>query len=361
MNRPLRVTGDVIATGDVEVNGGDLTSTVTSFNLLNQPTTIDFGAAATTFTLGANNSGTMTLRNANIVVVNDLAINGGDLTTTAANFNLLNQPTTINFGAAANTFNIGQLNQTVTFKGNILVDGRSTFTNDAIFNDSVRFNDRSAFYGNVYFDSDVRIGGNFTVNGNIIGSTFSTYNTRATFNDRVIFREFVRFDSDARIFGGLDVGREAYFRDDVVFYDNAHFDSDVSIKGSLRVNGTTTTFNTQNLEIRDTVIVLNKNQPSPLNDVGIIFQRYDSDSVTAANYNAYFNWNETNDAFYLGQTSSSGISNNPVSSQRYMAVGRAPKTVAPFVFDVSGASDPDGLSRPTLTGDGTGVIDGGTY
>ena len=44
----------------------------------------------------------------NAVLVGDLALNGGDLTTNQTTFNLLNvTPTTINFGGGAQTFNIG--------------------------------------------------------------------------------------------------------------------------------------------------------------------------------------------------------------------------------------------------------------
>jgi len=69
-NRNLTVTGDVA------VNGGDITTTATTFNLLNTTaTTLNLGGAATTLTLGST-SGTATIRNATTAVTGNLDVNG---------------------------------------------------------------------------------------------------------------------------------------------------------------------------------------------------------------------------------------------------------------------------------------------
>ena len=48
------VTGSLTLTGDLGVNGGDITSTATTFNLLNATvTTLNIGGAATAIALGA--------------------------------------------------------------------------------------------------------------------------------------------------------------------------------------------------------------------------------------------------------------------------------------------------------------------
>jgi hypothetical protein len=85
-------TGNVVFDNDLEVSGGDITSSAANFNLLNQSTTVNAFASGTNVNIGST-SGTTTLRNANVVLTGDLAVNGGDITTTAVNFNLLNQPT----------------------------------------------------------------------------------------------------------------------------------------------------------------------------------------------------------------------------------------------------------------------------
>ena len=77
----LRVGGNTTLTGDLAVNGGDLTTTASTFNLLASPTTVNFAAAGTAVNIGAT-TGTCTIRNANTVVTGNLTVNG---TTTTVN------------------------------------------------------------------------------------------------------------------------------------------------------------------------------------------------------------------------------------------------------------------------------------
>jgi len=95
-------TDTVTVAGDLAVNGGDITTTATNFNLLAGATgTLTIGAAATTTTLPG-----------------DLAVNGGDITTTATNFNLL--------AGATGTLTIGASATNVTIPGNLFVNGSTT-------------------------------------------------------------------------------------------------------------------------------------------------------------------------------------------------------------------------------------------
>ena len=144
-------TDTLTIAGDLAVNGGDVTSSATTFNLLNSTvttlnvggaataitmgdsttatttirggtlvgntttqdlfnttaTTVNLGGAATTVSIGAA-TGTTTINNANTVVTGDLAVNGGDVTSSATTFNLLNSTvTTLNLGGAATSVTIG--------------------------------------------------------------------------------------------------------------------------------------------------------------------------------------------------------------------------------------------------------------
>jgi hypothetical protein len=108
---------------DLAVNGGDLTTTAGTFNLLNaNATTVNFAGAATTIEIGAG-SGDTTINN-NLTVDLDLAVNGGDLTTTATTFNLLNaNAISVNFAGAATTIEIGAATGTTNINNNLNVDG----------------------------------------------------------------------------------------------------------------------------------------------------------------------------------------------------------------------------------------------
>lgn len=56
----LNAVGDLTLTGDAAINGGDITSTASTFNLVNSPTTVNAFTGSTTSTLFADN-GTVTL------------------------------------------------------------------------------------------------------------------------------------------------------------------------------------------------------------------------------------------------------------------------------------------------------------
>lgn len=122
---------------DLAVNGGDLTTTATTFNLLNATaTTVNIAGAATALSLGAA-TGTATIKNASVVLDGDLQVKGGDVTTTATTFNLLNATaTTVNFAGAATSLNLGAATGTATLnnantiiKGNARIGGSTAPTN----------------------------------------------------------------------------------------------------------------------------------------------------------------------------------------------------------------------------------------
>jgi len=136
----LKINGDLTVdqngtiTLDLAVNGGDLTTTASTFNLINNnAATVNFAGAGTAITIGAT-TGTTTIRNANTVVTGDLAVNGGDLTSSASTFNLLASPTTIVMGNAATDIRLGAPFSPglVTAQYDLLVDNDLTVTSDII-------------------------------------------------------------------------------------------------------------------------------------------------------------------------------------------------------------------------------------
>lgn len=132
-------------TGDIAVNGGDLTTTATTFNLINSnATTVNLAGAGTAITIGASGSGTTTLRNTtvamsgaatvgttlgvtgNTTLTGDLAVNGGDLTSSASTFNLLASPTTVNIAAAGTDIQIGSTTGTTLIKNDLVINTGKT-------------------------------------------------------------------------------------------------------------------------------------------------------------------------------------------------------------------------------------------
>ena len=116
-------TANVDIDNDLNVDGGDITTNQTSFNLLNtNATTVNAFGAATTIDIGAT-SGTTSINN-NLDVDLDLNVDGGDITTNATTFNLLNaNATTVNFAGAATDIQIGAATGTTNVNNNLDVDG----------------------------------------------------------------------------------------------------------------------------------------------------------------------------------------------------------------------------------------------
>ena len=120
----LAVAGATTFTGDLAVNGGDITTTSTTATVFNATaTTGNLFGAGTTVSIGAA-TGTTTINNANTAISGDLAVNGGDITTSVVTFNLLNTTaTTVNFAGAGTAVNIGAATGTTSVKNNLDVDG----------------------------------------------------------------------------------------------------------------------------------------------------------------------------------------------------------------------------------------------
>ena len=159
------VEKNLTVTEDLEIQGGDLTTNQTTFNLLNTTaTTVNFAGAGTTVNIGAA-TGTTNVKN-DLDVKGDVKIQGDDLKTTAPTFNLLpDTATTVNFAGAATDLVIGATTGTTRIRNDLDVDG--DFNVDGDFH----------IGKDLDVDGDVNIdGGDLTVST----PTFNLANTTAT-------------------------------------------------------------------------------------------------------------------------------------------------------------------------------------
>ena len=123
-------TGDVTLTGDIAVNGADVTSTATTVQLFDTTTTkINLGGAAAVdigcTALDTSIKGTLGVAE-NATFTGDIAVNGADVTSTAATVNLFNATTTkLNVGGAA-AVDLGKTALTTTVKGLLKVNEATT-------------------------------------------------------------------------------------------------------------------------------------------------------------------------------------------------------------------------------------------
>jgi hypothetical protein len=193
---------DVTVGGTLAVNGDSITTDDASFNLINTTaTTLNIGGAGTTIGIGAA-TGTTTINHAttstaagngalvvtggvgigenlnvtgNGVITGDLAVNGGDLTTTAATFGLLDTTaTTINFGGAGTTIAIGAATGTTTI--NHATTSTTSSTGALVVS------------GGVGIVENLNVGGNAVITGNLTvdGTTTTVNSTTTTLQDPII-------------------------------------------------------------------------------------------------------------------------------------------------------------------------------
>ena len=194
---------------DLNVDGGDLTTNATTFNLLNaNATTVNAFGAATAIDMGAT-SGTATINNPTLVG-------------TQATQNLYNSAaTTMNFAGAAATLNMGANSGTATI-GNPTVVGTQATQN--------LYNTVATTMNFAGAATTINMGTNSTTldlgDIRIKGNTISTDSNSAT---ELVIDPF----PDAGDAGG-----------------------DVIIRGNLQVAGTTTTVNSSELSVNDPIFTV---------------------------------------------------------------------------------------------------------
>ncbi len=174
-------TNNLTISGDLAINGGDVTTTATTFNLINgTATNINLGGAATALNMGATtgiatiNNATLTLPNATTVNVNGTnpTITGSSTgTLTLFNTNL----TAVNAFGAATALVMGAATGITTVSNNLTVAGDIRVNGNDI---------QSSTGANAITlsGSDVTVNGNLYVNG----STTQVNTAALTVEDRTI-------------------------------------------------------------------------------------------------------------------------------------------------------------------------------
>jgi hypothetical protein len=123
----LNVGGNVDIDLDLNVDGGDITTNLTAFNILNATATnINAFGAATALVIGAT-TGITTIRNATVDLDGDLNVDGGDITTNLTAFNILNATATnINAFGAATALVVGATSGIATINNPTVVGTQAT-------------------------------------------------------------------------------------------------------------------------------------------------------------------------------------------------------------------------------------------
>lgn len=230
-----QVNNDLNVSGDLKVFGGDLTVGSTVFNLANTSAlTINFGGNATDIQIGATTG--ITNINNNLDVDGDTNIDGGDLTTNQSTFNLLNtNANTINFAGAATDVQIGSSTGTTNVNNDLSVDGdfdsvAATFNilaSPTTINFGAAATDVQigSSTGTTNVNNDLDVDGDVSIDGTTIATTSLSFDLLDTIAETV---NFARTATDLTM--GADTGNTT-IRNNLIVDDN------------LTINGLTTTFN----------------------------------------------------------------------------------------------------------------------
>ncbi len=273
-------TDTLTLTGDLAVNGGDLTSTAGTFNLINaNSTNVNFGGAATALVMGAAtgiatiSNATLTLPNATTVNVNGAnptlaSSSTGTLTAFNTNITKVNAFQAATDVVLSATTGITTVRNKLTVGGNLEIDGNVIQASDGNTNITLTSNTLTTFAG------DIR------VNGNDIQASDGNVNITMTSNT------LTEIKGDLQVTGN-DIKSSTGATVLTLAADDASVVGDLTVGGNLYVNGSTTQVNTTSLTVEDTLVelgVVDGSAPgSDLNkDLGLLFNYYTTSAKKAA-------------------------------------------------------------------------------
>lgn len=255
--------------GDLDVDGGDITSSQTSFNLLNANVTdANVLNAGTNIVFGAT-TGIATIRNAVVDLDGDLNVDGGDITTNEAAFNLLNHNAlTITAFNAATAIGIGSTSGTITVNnqtqstnkdtGALVVEGGVGIEKNLNVGGDLDITGGTTIGGNLGITGDLQVDGNTTLGNSSTDQVTITGNinqTGITTIAGLFYADSVGINSNT-IFTRSGSGNVLYLDP---YPDGLSNEGTVVVKGDLQVDGTTTTVNSVTVTSNNPIYVVGDN------------------------------------------------------------------------------------------------------
>ena len=202
----------------------------------------------------------------------------------------------------------------VSFSGDLNVSGTGKFTKlgvglphsggYALYTHSIKAQNNSIF------ENDLDVKGELETDTITISG--DNMNIKTNTNHDIIFStnniETLRIKNNGNVGIGtdnpsekLDVGGSGNFS------SNLDVGGDLTVTGNFTVNGTTTTVDTSNLEVKDSLIELSHGTSgAPVNDAGIVIERGNQD-------NAFMGWDESAYKFKFGTGTFTGSSSGNLS------------------------------------------------
>ena len=275
----LNVGGAVDIDLDLNVDGGDITTNQTTFNLLNTTATnVSFASSATTLVIGNDNGNFNVDATGNTDLGGDLNVDGDEITTSQTTFSLIDTTaTTINFGGAATTVDIGAATGQVTIvstdqatsvdSGALEVEGGVGIAKNLHVGGDFVLTGNQSITGIVTFQNDVIIQEDLTVQGNttlgngagdqLLVTGVSTFTGNITHTGGFVNSGGVVIDNvgiSSNVISTRSGGGNTLFIDP--YPDGLSNEGLVIVKGDLQVDGTTTTVNSSSVTVNEPIFNL---------------------------------------------------------------------------------------------------------
>jgi hypothetical protein len=243
----LNVGGNVDIDLDLNVDGGDITTNLTAFNLLNaNATTVNAFGAATALVVGAT-TGIATIRNATLSVPNATTLNLG-ATSSATSVNFQSTPNTSFVSIAATT------NATTTTSGALRVSGGVGIVSDVYIGGTLNVtgnqtNTNLTLTGNLQVDGNTTLG---NASGDVVTITGSINHTGPLTNTGGVTIDNIGIKSN--VISTKSGGGNILYIDP--YPDGLSNEGIVIVKGNLQVDGTTTTVDSSSVTVNGSIISL---------------------------------------------------------------------------------------------------------
>lgn len=240
--------------GDLNIDGGDVTSNNTSLNLFDSTVTHANVLGAGEFIDVGANAGITTINNLTLDVPNATTVTIGDQNT-ATSVTFESTPNTSFVSIAATT------NATSTTTGALRVAGGVGIASDVYIGGDLDVAGASTFTGDVTYSGNVTVQQDLTVNGNtnlgnadtdnitIVGSITHTGSITATGG-----ATFDGVGISSNIISTTSGGGNVLYIDP--YPDGLSNEGTVIIKGDLQVDGTTTTVNSSSVTVNEPILNL---------------------------------------------------------------------------------------------------------
>jgi len=243
----LNVGGSVDIDLDLNVDGGDITTNLTAFNLLNATATnINAFGAATALDIGAT-TGIATIRNATLSVPNATTLNLG-ATSSATSVTFPSTPNTSFVSIAATT------NATTTTSGALRVAGGVGIVSDVYIGGSLNVTGGQTGT-NLTLTGNLQVDGNTTLGnapGDVVTITGSVNHTGPLTNIGGVTIDNIGISSN--VISTRSGGGNVLYIDP--YPDGLSNEGLVVVKGSLQVDGTTTTVDSSSVTVNGAIISL---------------------------------------------------------------------------------------------------------